>query len=259
MHVKSGDKLMLAVAFQDFDGNAHEPSSYSVALWRTDNSDGTTVEVTPTLVSDAEGNVDGYHLYEYTTPSGDYTYFWRYYTTDTDVLAQEVSEVHYSGGWVDDVLTKMNTFNDSGEVVSNSSINSQNELTLTRGDLISQEITGIADAVVTASKIWVTVKKDRAQSDSDAIFQIEKSGGLLYLNGAAVTEDPTTKASISVSDDGDGTATVTFVLKGAQAAQLPTTQSAWWDVQYLRPSDSEPTTPRQGKCTIDPDVTKATS
>lgn len=276
MHIKSGDKLMLAAIFQDFDGNAHEPSSYSVALWQTNNDTGATVEVTPSLVAGAESKVDGYHLYEYTAPSGDYTYLWYYTTTDTDVLAQGIPEMHYSGGWVDDVAqtgadsdtletlsdqldaikTKVDSFSDSGSIVSSSSISSSNALTLTRGDRISQNINGISDAVLTASKIWVTCKYDKDDLDSAAIFQIEKTGGLLYLNGTAVTSDPTTKAGISTADNGDGTATVTFTLEAGQSAELPAV-GCYWDIQYKTASDTD--TPKQGTCTIDGDVTRATA
>ena len=161
-----------------------------------------------------------------------------------------------AGKLVSGLDTKLDTFNDSGTVVSSSSISEDNELTLTRGDRIEQAISGISDAVLSATKVWVTCKYDRGQNDSEAIFQIEKTGGLLYLNGAAVTESPTTKAGITLRDDGDGTATVTFTLEAAQSAQLPI-KKCWWDVQYLTATDTD--TPRQGQCTIENDVTRATS
>jgi len=98
MHVKSGEKLLLAVIGQNVDGQAYE-GSYTVELWKINVPTGVMEEVTPVLIAGAEGNITGTHYYEYTTPeSGHFVYDWRYYTADETVLAMEIREQHESGG-----------------------------------------------------------------------------------------------------------------------------------------------------------------
>jgi len=182
MHVKSGEKLQLAVIFADFDGNAHEPSSYDVELWQTNNDNGETEQVTPTLVAGAEGKVDGYHLYEYETPSGDYTYLWRYYTTDTDVLAQEFPEMHYSGGWVDDLVTITNNINSA--TVQHALAAAATVKELYKYADFSESFT-CSENLDSATEIWASIKSGNKYSDDDALVRLSLTGGLERVNGAA--------------------------------------------------------------------------
>ena len=187
MHVKSGEKLILPVIFQDFDGNAKEPTSYSVELWRINVSTGEMEEVEPTLIDDAEDNITGAHYYEYTTPSsGHYVYDWRYYTSDENVLAMELREMHESGGWVDDVAQD----SDISSLI--------NMLTNSAVDLVgnTEELTAwlyaAFDETITcnvslddADEIVFSLKAHTNNTDDEALIRVHSVNGLERLNGAA--------------------------------------------------------------------------
>lgn len=123
-------------------------------------------------------------------------------------------------------------------------------LSQVRGDDWSISLTGLG-AMTGYTKAWMTVKRSASNDDSAAILQWEKTGGLLYLNGATATG---TDGTLVVTDEATGAMTIT--LKAAASAQLsPTTYS--YDVQML--VGAVVTTLAEGKLTVTADITKAVS
>jgi hypothetical protein len=91
-----------------------------------------------------------------------------------------------------------------------------NTVTVPRGDTWSLPFTGLG--VLTGhAKLWFTVKAHLADPDSAAVVQIEETGGLLRLNGAAASSG---NGSLLVTDAITGALTVT-VAAPATATVLP--------------------------------------
>lgn len=124
-------------------------------------------------------------------------------------------------------------------------------LTIGRGVSLSQAIPGIG-TLVGRSKLWFTLKRRKQDADSAAIVQIEESGGLLYLNGAAPGSGQT--GSITVTDAAAGN--VTIALSAAAAAALPYPISEMvWDIKVKIGANVIKRV--EGAAHLDADVTRA--
>lgn len=133
-----------------------------------------------------------------------------------------------------------------------SSILSGNTLTILRGDSISIAITGLGN-MVGISKLYFTVKnKEHDTADNVGMLQIEKTGGLLFLNGQTTT---ITNGSITVNDTTLGNITVAIL--PAASSQLPL-GTHYYDIQRISSSGTVSTL-ALGDFTVTVDITKATT
>jgi hypothetical protein len=80
-------------------------------------------------------------------------------------------------------------------------------IVILRGDSWSIAVTGLGD-ISTRTKFWFTLKHSKDDMDPQSIIQIEESGGLLYLNGAAASVPGL--GTISVTNAVLGNVTVTL-------------------------------------------------
>ena len=125
-------------------------------------------------------------------------------------------------------------------------------ITAHRGDTLSAALENIG-ALTNYSKLWFTVKRDYDDADSAAVIQIEKTGGLLYLNGAAGT---TGNGSLTINDVASGD--VTIVLNASETAKL-SPGNYQYDIQILRSAGTPVSTLTYGEFVVPADVTRATS
>jgi hypothetical protein len=123
------------------------------------------------------------------------------------------------------------------------------DITIQRGDTATIALTDVG-ALTGYSKIWFTVKSRKNHSDTESIIQIEKTGGLLYLNGATATT--TSDGNLTVNDEATGD--VTIMIKAAATADLDP-GVYYYDVQLL--TSSGVTTMTTGKFTVEGDITRA--
>lgn len=98
-------------------------------------------------------------------------------------------------------------------------------ITVTRGDTLSITLTGIGN-ITGNTKLWFTVKASDV-ADSASQLQIERSVGLLYVNGSAGTAG---HGSITVNDAATGSITI-GVLPAASVSLVAGNYS--YDVQSL--------------------------
>jgi len=157
------------------------------------------------------------------------------------IKADAVTEIG-TGVWASATRTLTQSAASVAAVLAGSNI------TIQRGDTESISLTDIG-ALTGYTKLWFTVKGRKTYADSLSTIQIEKTGGLLYLNGAATT---TSNGSITVDDEATGD--ITVVIKAAATAVLePGTY--FYDVQMLTASGV--TTLTDGSFTVEGDVTRA--
>lgn len=105
------------------------------------------------------------------------------------------------------------------------------DVTVQRGDTWSASLTGLGN-LAGRSKLWVTAKSSTTEADSQAMWQIEETGGLLVLNRApAVAPAATsTDGSLTVNDEAAGD--ITVMLKPDASKVLPA--GTWFiDIQVL--------------------------
>lgn len=139
------------------------------------------------------------------------------------------------------------------------SVLSGSRVTIQRGDTLSLSLTDLG-TITSYQKIWFTVKPlTGAGADSDSTLQVmDASGtgadGLLYVNGGTPTSS--SNGSITVDDAADGDITITVA--AAETAKLSTGTNFKYDVQ-VKKSDGSIQTLTSGGCTINADVTKASS
>lgn len=102
-------------------------------------------------------------------------------------------------------------------------------VTLMRGDTISFSLTGLG-SLAGRSKLWVTGKVSPNDKDAAAQFQIEETGGLLYIGGdvpGSASED----ASLVVDDENAGDITIT--ISAAASSRMKPLANGSYDVQVL--------------------------
>lgn len=154
----------------------------------------------------------------------------------------------YAAGTAGYLLGHLNTATITvTSAVSGSTIN------IVRGDTVSIAIAGLGD-LTGNSKVWFTAKTNQTDADTAAILQVEKTAGLIYLNGAAAATP--TNASLSV--DVIGTGDITITLKPALTAALSPVNGLLYDVQWLDGS-AHIHTLTYGQCNVTgtPDITRA--
>lgn len=125
-------------------------------------------------------------------------------------------------------------------------------ITAHRGDTLSAALENIG-ALTNNSKLWFTVKRDADDADSASIIQIEKTGGLLYINGAVGTAG---NGSLTINDVPTGD--VTIVLNASETAKLNTGNYSY-DIQILRSAGTPVSTLTYGEFIVESDVTKVTA
>ena len=125
-------------------------------------------------------------------------------------------------------------------------------ITAIRGDTLSAALENIG-ALTNYSKLWFTVKRDYDDADTAAVIQIEKTGGLLYLNGAVGTAG---NGSLTINDEATGD--VTIVLNASETAKL-SPGNYQYDIQILRSAGTPVSTLTYGEFVVPADVTRATS
>ena len=125
-------------------------------------------------------------------------------------------------------------------------------ITAHRGDTLSAALENIG-ALTNYSKLWFTVKRDYDDADTAAVIQIEKTGGLLYLNGAVGTAG---NGSLTINDEATGD--VTIVLNASETAKL-SPGNYQYDIQILRSAGTPVSTLTYGEFVVPADVTRATS
>jgi len=123
-------------------------------------------------------------------------------------------------------------------------------ITCQRGDTLTAALTNIG-ALTGYSKLWFTVKENKAHTDAQAILLLEKTAGLTVVNGAVYTT--TTDGSITISDEATGDITIT--IKPAVTDDLPV-MTGYYDIQMLT-SGGVVSTLTAGTFTVTADVTRA--
>ena len=124
------------------------------------------------------------------------------------------------------------------------------DLAITRGDSYEQQVTGLGD-ISTRTKLWLTVKRSKNDTDAKAVIQIEETTGLVYLNAAEA--ETATDASLTVDDAVLGN--VTIRLKPALTAVLVPIGTLYYDWQVLEGADIRTIAPAEAS--VSADVTRA--
>jgi hypothetical protein len=174
---------------------------------------------------------------------------------DSDTLETLSDQLDAIDDYVDTEVAAIKAKTDlitTGTTLSIASAVSGSTITAHRGDTLSAALADIG-ALTNNSKVWFTVKRDFEDADSAAIVQIEKTGGLLYINGAAGTAG---NGSLTINDEATGD--VTIVLAAAETAKLGV-GSYQYDIQVLRSAGTPVSTLTYGEFIVDADVTKATA
>ncbi len=164
---------------------------------------------------------------------------------DATVFPTTITPTSASGVWSYSSRTLTQTAATVAAVMSGSSI------TATRGDTLTAVITGLG-SIASRTKLWFTVKDSYDAADTAAIVQIEETGGLLYINGAAAI----TAANGDITVDNAASGNITITLAAAETAKL-TLKSRYYDVQMLTATTVQTMT--SGVFEVSADVTKATS
>ena len=154
-------------------------------------------------------------------------------------------------GRLDNVQAKTDLIT-TGTSLTIASVVSGSTITAHRGDTLSAALTNIG-ALTNNSKLWFTVKRDYDDADTAAVIQIEKTGGLLYLNGAVGTAG---NGSLTINDEATGD--VTIVLNASETAKL-SPGNYQYDIQILRSAGTPVSTLTYGEFVVPADVTRATS
>ncbi len=126
---------------------------------------------------------------------------------------------------------------------------SGSDITAMRGDSLSASLTDVG-ALTGYSKLYFTVKSDKADIDTAAIIQIEKTAGLKYLNGAAGTP---ANGSLTIVDEATGD--ITIALDEVETAKL-SPGKYYYDVQVVRTAGSVSTL-TEGVFNVSADITRA--
>lgn len=126
---------------------------------------------------------------------------------------------------------------------------------VTRGDTLRVSLTDLGD-ISGRQKLWFTVKQSKEAGDSAAIIQIEESGGLTLLNGAAPNSSAWGTMTVVDANAGD----VDIVLYASATKLLSKASGLIWDVkQSLGSNPDDATTQSEGKMNVELNVTQATS
>jgi hypothetical protein len=102
------------------------------------------------------------------------------------------------------------------------------------------------------TKVWFTLKRDAADPDSAAIVQIEKTTGLVVLNGSSVVTAGDGVLVVNNATTGD----VTVTLKPASSSQIAPVSGINYDVRMLTATGVTEMADGRGKFSILPSVTQ---
>ena len=163
---------------------------------------------------------------------------------DADAIkADAVTEIG-TGVWASATRTLTQSAASVAAVMEGSSI------TIRRGDTVTVSLTGLGD-LSTYTKIWLTFKDRLGRTDAQSILQIEKTGGLLYLNGVA--HGTAADAAMTIADEATGA--INILIKAVATAEL-IPHSGTYDVQGMT-SGSVVNTLAEGTYLVEGDVTRA--
>lgn len=95
-------------------------------------------------------------------------------------------------------------------------------------------LTGLGD-LTGRQKLWFTAKAARTLADTAAIFQVEETDGLTYLNGAVAADADLASLTVDDADAGD----VTLVIYAEAMKTATPIEGLVWDVKQLLDSDPE--------------------
>lgn len=156
----------------------------------------------------------------------------------------------YSAGTAGYVLGNLD-----GMTITTVSVLSGTALNIVRGDSLSATFNDLG-ATTSYTSLWFTVKRDKADTDAQAVIQIKKNAsatgdGLLYVNGAAAADG--TKGSITISDAATGD--LVIALDESITDDLAIEEGLFYDIQYL--ISSAVSTKTEGVCNIVGDVTRS--
>lgn len=122
-------------------------------------------------------------------------------------------------------------------------------ITLQRGDSISLSLTDLGD-ITGNSKLWFGVKSSLSAADAASQLLVERTAGLLYVNGAAAISAG--NGTITVDDAASGD--ITIAIQEAETVNL-VAGTYTYEVQVLNAGSV--TTLVRGTCTIEEDVVRA--
>jgi len=162
-----------------------------------------------------------------------------------DDIADQLGATLASEVWANGTRTLTQTAAEVAAVLAGS------DITIHRGDSFSLSLTGLGN-ISTRTKLWFTVKSGDV-ADTLATIQIEETGGLLYLNGAAGTA---LQGDITVDDAVAGDITIT--LDEAATSLLAIANGLTYDVQVLTAAGGVQTL-TEGAATVSRDITRAVS
>jgi hypothetical protein len=201
------------------------------------------------VVTDANATELGGGLYKYThatTTITDYVAVFK--TEDATVDSQQIPSLIISQVMKIDSIPADVWASTTRPVGSTISAVAGNDVIAYAGDTLSFSLTGLG-SLADASKLYLSVKSSPNDADTASIIQLEKTAGLLYLNGAAGTA-------------GNGSLTVTDATLGNITATLTPTESVkiacttyFYDVKKITASGASTCT--QGKIEFVSTVTKA--
>jgi len=167
-------------------------------------------------------------------------------TAFAEAIDTELSGTHGAGSWE---TVSSATFVLSASAPALIAINSGGTITIHRGDSFSVQLTDLG-SLVGRTKLWFTVKKNSGDADSKSLIQIEETGQLLYLNGAAAVTPAQGTLTVDDEDDGD----ITIPIDEA-ATVLLVPGDYLYDVQSLIAGSV--TTRTVGKLVVNEDITRA--
>lgn len=133
-----------------------------------------------------------------------------------------------------------------------SAVTDGDNLTGYRGDSFTVNFTDLGN-VAARTKLWFTAKRKASDADDDAMIQIEETGDLLYINGAAA--ETAANGSLTVTDAATGD--MTLVLAAVESAKMPVDKTLVYDIQMLTASGVS--TLAAGTLAFSADVTRAVS
>lgn len=126
---------------------------------------------------------------------------------------------------------------------------SGSDLTIRRGDSLSVALTSLGD-ISGRTKLWFTVKEQASDPDTAAVFQIEETDGLLYIDG----DDAGTSGNGAITVDDEAAGDITVTLDETETAKLRPNDSLVYDIQVL--DSGSISTLSAGEAEVTADVTR---
>jgi hypothetical protein len=171
------------------------------------------------------------------------SWFVEFAGTDGEIVLARL-DYEQGGGWDVTVSVPASTAADAL---------TPNSLTVHRGDTFVRQYTGLGD-ISDRTKLWVTIKRQKSQTDAQALFQFTEADGLLTFNGAAASSAGLASVVVDDEDEGD----ITITIDESLTAQLRECLGWHWDVQVRRSNGRTETPLQNGVFNVTEDVTRAT-